>query len=128
MYRPVLHRTSQPFSVHLSSLIAATILATVILFASASTAQIAIETPFEQTGLSPAVTIAADMNQDGIPDIVSANGCPGYGQYRPDPAGGHRPWALQVLEISGDRIAEMHFFLDAENLFPIFGLPAHLPA
>ena len=59
---------------------------------------------------------------------VMANGCPGYGQYRRDPAGGHKPWALQVLEISGDRIAGMHFFLDAESLFPVFGLPAHLPA
>jgi RNA polymerase sigma-70 factor (ECF subfamily) len=59
---------------------------------------------------------------------VMANGCPGYGQYRRDLAGGHRPWALQVLEISGDRIAGMHFFLDVGNLFPIFGLPAHLPA
>jgi RNA polymerase sigma-70 factor (ECF subfamily) len=59
---------------------------------------------------------------------VTANGCPGYGQYRRDPAGGHKPWALQVLEISGDRIAGMHLFIDAENLFPVFGLPAHLPA
>jgi RNA polymerase sigma-70 factor (ECF subfamily) len=59
---------------------------------------------------------------------VTANGCPGYGQYRRDPAGGHKPWALQVLEISGDRIAGMHMFLEAESLFPVFGLPAHLPA
>jgi RNA polymerase sigma-70 factor (ECF subfamily) len=59
---------------------------------------------------------------------VTASGCPGFGQYRRDPAGGHKPWAVQVLEISGDRIAGMHMFLDAENLFPIFGLPAHLPA
>jgi len=59
---------------------------------------------------------------------VLASGCPGYGQYRRDPAGGHKPWALQVLEISGDRIAGMHFFLDAESLFPAFGLPVHLPA
>ena len=59
---------------------------------------------------------------------VLASGCPGYGQYRRDPTGGHKPWALQVLEISGDRIAGMHFFLDAESLFPAFGLPVHLPA
>ena len=32
---------------------------------------------------------------------TSANGCPAFGQYRPDPAGGYAPWALQVLEISG---------------------------
>ena len=57
-----------------------------------------------------------------------ANGCPAFGQYRPDPDGGHHPWALQVLEISGDRISGAHFFLDTELLFPAFGLPAHLPA
>ena len=41
-----------------------------------------------------------------------ANGCPGYGQYRRDPDGGHMPWALQVVEISGGRISELHMFLD----------------
>jgi RNA polymerase sigma-70 factor (ECF subfamily) len=58
---------------------------------------------------------------------TSANGCPAFGQYRPDPDGGHKPWALQVLEISGDRISGFHAFLDTERLFPLFGLPAHLP-
>ena len=58
-----------------------------------------------------------------------ANGCPAFGQYRPDPNGGWAPWAIQVLEISGTRIAGMHFFLvllDPERLFPSFGLPVHL--
>jgi len=59
---------------------------------------------------------------------TSANGSPAFGQYRPDPAGGHKPWALQVVEASGDRISELYFFLDADALFPAFGLPAHLPA
>jgi RNA polymerase sigma-70 factor (ECF subfamily) len=58
---------------------------------------------------------------------TAANGCPAFGQYRVDPNGGHTPWALQVLEISGDRIAGFHSFLDP-NLFAAFGLPAHLPA
>jgi RNA polymerase sigma-70 factor (ECF subfamily) len=60
-----------------------------------------------------------------------ANGCPAFGQYRPDPAGGHAPWALQVLEISGGEITGMTFFLaflDPERLFPEFGLPLHLDA
>jgi len=60
-----------------------------------------------------------------------ANGCPAFGQYRPDPAGGYAPWALQVLEISGGKIAGMNFFLnflDADRLFPEFGLPLHLDA
>ena len=58
---------------------------------------------------------------------VRANGCPAFGQYKPDPGGGRAPWALQVLEISGDRIARMTMFLDTAALFPAFGLPAHLP-
>src|SRR5712692_11015671 len=32
---------------------------------------------------------------------VSANGMPTFGQYKPSPNGGHDPWALQVLELSG---------------------------
>jgi RNA polymerase sigma-70 factor (ECF subfamily) len=57
-----------------------------------------------------------------------ANGSPAFGQYRPDPEGGYKPWALQVVETSGDLISELYFFLDADALFPAFGLPAHLPA
>jgi RNA polymerase sigma-70 factor (ECF subfamily) len=56
-----------------------------------------------------------------------ASGCPAFGQYRVDPLGGHTPWALQVLETSGDRIDGIHSFLDVERIFPAFGLPAHLP-
>jgi len=62
---------------------------------------------------------------------TSANGCPAFGQYRRDPAGGHHPWAIQVLEISGGRIVGMQFFLDfldRERLFASFGLPRHLDA
>jgi RNA polymerase sigma-70 factor (ECF subfamily) len=54
-----------------------------------------------------------------------ANGCPAFGQYRVDPQGGHRPWGLQVLEISDGRVAVITNFLDAA-LFPAFGLPTHL--
>jgi RNA polymerase sigma-70 factor (ECF subfamily) len=55
-----------------------------------------------------------------------ANGSPTFGQYRPSPEGGHYPWALQVLEVSAGRIVEMTFFLDADKLFPLFGLPDRL--
>jgi RNA polymerase sigma-70 factor (ECF subfamily) len=58
----------------------------------------------------------------------AANGCPAFGHYKRDPLGGYAPWALQVLEISGNRIAGLHFFLDTGRIFPAFGLPAHLPA
>lgn len=57
-----------------------------------------------------------------------ANGCPAFAQYRVDPAGGHRPWALQVLELRGDRIGEIHAFLDTRECFERFGFPAHLAA
>lgn len=57
-----------------------------------------------------------------------ANGCPAFAQYRVDPAGGHAPWALQVLELRGDRIAEVHAFLDTDDCFERFRFPAHLPA
>jgi RNA polymerase sigma-70 factor, ECF subfamily len=60
--------------------------------------------------------------------VGNANGSPAYGQYKPSPSGGHEPWALQVLELRDGRIAEFSFFLDTESLFPLFGLPPHLPA
>lgn len=56
-----------------------------------------------------------------------ANGCPAFAQYRVDPAGGHAPWALQVLELRGDRIAGVHSFLDVGESFERFGFPLHLP-
>jgi RNA polymerase sigma-70 factor (ECF subfamily) len=57
---------------------------------------------------------------------ISANGMPTYGQYKPSPQGGYEPWALQVLGLSGGRIAEFTFFLDTARLFPLFGLPPRL--
>jgi RNA polymerase sigma-70 factor (ECF subfamily) len=55
-----------------------------------------------------------------------ANGSPAFGQYKPSPEGGREPWSLQVLEISGGRIAGITFFLDTASLFPLFGLPPRL--
>jgi len=57
---------------------------------------------------------------------VSANDMPTFGQYKPSPQGGHEPWALQVLELSDGRIADITFFLDTARLFPLFGLPPRL--
>jgi RNA polymerase sigma-70 factor (ECF subfamily) len=60
---------------------------------------------------------------------TSANGCPAFAQYKPDPAGGFSPWAIQVLEISDGQVASMNFFLalmEPQRLFAEFGLPAHL--
>jgi RNA polymerase sigma-70 factor, ECF subfamily len=58
--------------------------------------------------------------------VGSASGSPAYGQYKPSPAGGYEPWALQVLELEDGRIKELTFFLDTERLFPLFGLPPRL--
>ncbi|MFJ5019153.1 sigma-70 family RNA polymerase sigma factor [Streptomyces griseoluteus] len=58
---------------------------------------------------------------------TAANGSPAFGQYRPHPDGtGYVPWALQVVEFSGDRISAITAFRDTELLFPLFGLPGLL--
>jgi RNA polymerase sigma-70 factor (ECF subfamily) len=58
-----------------------------------------------------------------VTPVVSANGSPAFGQYKPSPSGGYEPWALQVLELKEGRIVELTFFLDTARLFPLFGLP-----
>jgi RNA polymerase sigma-70 factor (ECF subfamily) len=62
-----------------------------------------------------------------LPAKEAANGLPAWGQYKPSPDGGYEPWALQVVEISDGRVAELTFFLDTKALFPRFGLPERLP-
>ncbi|HET9255283.1 MAG TPA: sigma-70 family RNA polymerase sigma factor [Pseudonocardiaceae bacterium] len=56
---------------------------------------------------------------------TAANGSAAFGSYRQGGQGGHQPFALQVIEISGDRIVGHHNFLDPA-LFAAFGLPARL--
>ena len=57
-----------------------------------------------------------------------ANGSPAFGQYRPSgPQGGYEPFALVVIEVWDDSITGTTTFLDAERLFPLFGLPTDLP-
>jgi RNA polymerase sigma-70 factor (ECF subfamily) len=58
-----------------------------------------------------------------IPAAQHANGLPTWGQYKPSADGGYEPWALQVVEVVGGKIAELTFFLDTATLFPRFGLP-----
>ena len=59
---------------------------------------------------------------------VEACGSPAFAQYRVNPEGGHKAWALIVLELAGDRIANIQSFLDVETLFPRFGLALLLAA
>lgn len=55
--------------------------------------------------------------------VEACGGMPAFAQYR---QGGAQPWSLVVLELRGDRISHMTYFLDVENLFPRFGLPLQL--
>jgi RNA polymerase sigma-70 factor (ECF subfamily) len=58
-----------------------------------------------------------------------ANGRPAFAQYRCNADGsGHHAWAIQILDISGDKISAINTFLDVENIFPQFGLPLALAA
>jgi RNA polymerase sigma-70 factor (ECF subfamily) len=63
-----------------------------------------------------------------IPTV--ANGSPAFAQYKPSETelGVLEPWSLQVLELSGDRISGITFFLDTARWFPMFGLAPRLDA
>ncbi len=56
---------------------------------------------------------------------TAANGGAAFGSYRPAGQGGFVPFALQIIETSGDRIVGHHNFLDTD-LFAAFGLPTQL--
>ncbi len=59
---------------------------------------------------------------------TAACGAPAFAQYHPDgERPGLQPWALIVLDVAGERIGAMTFFLDTATLFPRFGMPAELP-
>lgn len=56
---------------------------------------------------------------------VAINGAPGFGQYRLED-GVHHPFALLLIETSGDKVAELTTFLGTADRFPEFGLPTKL--
>jgi RNA polymerase sigma-70 factor (ECF subfamily) len=58
---------------------------------------------------------------------TAACGSPAFAQYRSNGGGGHKAWGVIVLDLTGDRVAGWTSFLDAESLFPRFGLPLTLP-
>lgn len=57
--------------------------------------------------------------------VQSTCSWPAFAQYRvnPDEPGGHKAWALVVLELAGDRVAGITSFLDTAAIFPRFDLP-----
>lgn len=59
--------------------------------------------------------------------LAGANGAPAFGHYKPSGEPGRWiPWSITVLELDGDTIAGLNFFLDTERLFPLFDLPPEL--
>jgi RNA polymerase sigma-70 factor (ECF subfamily) len=58
---------------------------------------------------------------------TNASGAPAFAQYKIDPEGGYRPWGLHVLDVADGKIREIDSFLDTARIFPLFGLPLHLP-
>src|SRR5262249_6922060 len=70
--------------------------------------------------------LAAGQPCEGAPLVpTAANGSPAYAQYRPvGPRGPYAPFALIVIELGDGLITETTTYLNAECLFPLFGLPA----
>lgn len=75
-------------------------------------------------------SVAAWLQNQGIgcvgsrlAPLPSCAGMPAFAQYR---QAGAQAWGLLLLELSGDRIASLNYFLDVETLFPRFGLPLRL--
>lgn len=54
---------------------------------------------------------------------VAFNGSPGFGQYRLDEAGVHRPFALLQVETVEGRVSHLTTFLGSASRFAEFGLP-----
>ena len=58
---------------------------------------------------------------------IAANSSPAFGQYRPSgPRGRFEPFSVHVLELTGDRITGLNYFIETGRLFSLFGLPPHL--
>ena len=56
---------------------------------------------------------------------LEVNGSPAFAAYKRAADGTYRPFSIQVLDLAGDRIARITYFLDTA-LFERFGLPPHL--
>ncbi|GEM29845.1 DNA-directed RNA polymerase sigma-70 factor [Nocardia neocaledoniensis NBRC 108232] len=67
-------------------------------------------------------TGSACRNSRMVP-LEGANGLPAFGHYKPsEEPGVWVPWSITVLELEGDTISGLNFFLDTQKLFPLFGL------
>ncbi|MEU4812395.1 sigma-70 family RNA polymerase sigma factor [Nocardia fluminea] len=93
-------------------------------------ADVALSMPPFDLWISGPENVAAFMLSTGsacrdsrMVPLGGANGSPAFGHYKPgDEPGVWVPWSITVLELEGDTIAGLNFFLDTQRLFPLFGL------
>jgi RNA polymerase sigma-70 factor, ECF subfamily len=57
--------------------------------------------------------------------LLTANGQPAFAAYAPDPGGGYRLHTLQVLTVSGGKVARNVVFADP-RVFEAFDLPGQI--
>ncbi|WP_280266445.1 sigma-70 family RNA polymerase sigma factor [Nocardia wallacei] len=73
------------------------------------------------------VTTGSQCRGSKMVPLAGANGLPAFGHYKPSGEPGvYVPWSITVLELDGDRISGLHFFLDTDRMFPLFGLEKEL--
>ncbi|MFC6009985.1 sigma-70 family RNA polymerase sigma factor [Nocardia lasii] len=93
-------------------------------------ADVALSMPPFELWISGPENVAAFMLSTGsacrdsrLVPLGGANGSPAFGHYKPSGEPGvWVPWSITVLELEGDTIAGLNFFLDTARLFPLFGL------
>ncbi|MGV9412762.1 sigma-70 family RNA polymerase sigma factor [Nocardia sp. NPDC003693] len=93
-------------------------------------ADVALSMPPFSLWISGPENVAAFMLSTGsacrdsrLVRLEGANGLPAFGHYKPSGEPGvWTPWSITVLELDGDRVAGLNFFLDTDKLFPLFGL------
>ncbi|RMI28252.1 sigma-70 family RNA polymerase sigma factor [Nocardia stercoris] len=72
-------------------------------------------------------TVGSQCRGSRMVQLPGANGLPAFGHYKPGPEPGVlEPWSITVLELDGEVITGLNFFLDTERLFPLFGLEPQL--
>ncbi|APE33006.1 RNA polymerase subunit sigma-70 [Nocardia mangyaensis] len=94
-------------------------------------ADVALSMPPFDLWISGPANVAAFMLGTGsacrdsrMVPLAGANGLPAFGHYKPsEEPGVWVPWSITVLELEGETIAGLNFFLDTQRLFPLFGLP-----
>jgi RNA polymerase sigma-70 factor (ECF subfamily) len=52
--------------------------------------------------------------------VAACGGSPAFAQYHDQ---GATPWAIVLLELQGEKISSITYYLDTQTLFPRFGLP-----